>query len=352
MPSDRDDGLDKYLRQGRQRDEVLRHGRSLKGVDLTVDQGKPCPFTPAARARQHFCGLINQLRSLTGGRICHGELIGIEGKRRWAKLHIRNERSDARQRSLDRYLQRFTTLPHMTGLEYHGGAPIKVKGLRKPRRTPGGAEASGDGWLGRPGQLLARHSCLAASKCVGRNRARPRHETRAELFDEPTSACSILSSSARCSRSCGPRPKKRMTMTVVTHEMWLRSRSRRPKAVFMDQGAVVVRRAPPTMSHSTPREERTRDSSLETGQAGRGRSRGPARRRAGPPRWRQADSSGDTDRAVTFSSRSWPEAGTEQATPPLHQPAATAGSFGGLPDQINADAGVRRLCFMWEPSGT
>ena len=62
---------------------VIKHFGSnevLKGVDLTVDKGEVvCLLGPSCSGKTTFLRLINQMESLTGGRIwVGGELIGIE----------------------------------------------------------------------------------------------------------------------------------------------------------------------------------------------------------------------------------------------------------------------------------
>jgi polar amino acid transport system ATP-binding protein len=104
----------------------------LKGIDLTVDQGQVvCLLGPSGSGKTTFLRLINQMESLTGGRIwVAGELVGIEERN--GKLYVRKDSDIARQRSrIGMVFQRFNLFPHMTAVGNVMEAPVKVKGLPK-----------------------------------------------------------------------------------------------------------------------------------------------------------------------------------------------------------------------------
>src|SRR5215217_8489468 len=104
----------------------------LKGIDLDVDAKQVvCLLGPSGSGKTTFLRLINQMETLTGGRIwVGGELVGIEDRK--GKLHIRKDSDIARQRSrIGMVFQRFNLFPHMTALGNVMEAPIKVKGLPK-----------------------------------------------------------------------------------------------------------------------------------------------------------------------------------------------------------------------------
>jgi polar amino acid transport system ATP-binding protein len=94
------------------------HNEVLKGVDLSVDRGEVvCLLGPSGSGKTTFLRLINQMETLTGGRIwVGGELIGIEERK--GRLHVRSDKDIARQRSrVGMVFQRFNLFPHMTALE-------------------------------------------------------------------------------------------------------------------------------------------------------------------------------------------------------------------------------------------
>src|SRR5690606_1821054 len=104
----------------------------LKGVDLTVDTGEVvCLLGPSGSGKTTFLRLINQMETLTGGRIrVGGELIGVVERK--GRLYVRKDRDIARQRSrIGMVFQRFNLFPHKTALENVTEAPIQVKRMPK-----------------------------------------------------------------------------------------------------------------------------------------------------------------------------------------------------------------------------
>ena len=179
----------------------------LKGVDLTVDPGEVvCLLGPSGSGKTTFLRLINQMEILTGGRIwVGGELIGIEERK--GKLHIRNDKDIARQRSrIGMVFQRFNLFPHMTALENVMEAPIQVKRLAKSRRPAGGAEAAGHGRAGRPGQVLPC-SAVRRPAAAGRDRAGPGHEAGADALRRADVRARSRTGRRGARASCGPWPK-------------------------------------------------------------------------------------------------------------------------------------------------
>jgi polar amino acid transport system ATP-binding protein len=227
----------------------------LKGVDLTVDPGEVvCLLGPSGSGKTTFLRLINQMESLTGGRIwVGGELIGIEERN--GKLHMRHDKDIARQRSkIGMVFQRFNLFPHMTAVGNVMEAPVQVKGLKKAAvRTQALALLDQVGLADRadfyPSQLSGgQQQRVAIARALAM-------EPELMLFDEPTSALDpeLVGEVLKVMRDLA---EGGTTMIVVTHEMAF-ARGVADRVVFMDQG-VVVEEGSPNDVLLNPQEERTK----------------------------------------------------------------------------------------------
>jgi polar amino acid transport system ATP-binding protein len=227
----------------------------LKGVDLTVDTGEVvCLLGPSGSGKTTFLRLINQMETLTGGRIwVGGELVGIEERK--GVLHTRKDVDIARQRSrIGMVFQRFNLFPHMTALENVIEAPTQVKRMPKAQaRTEAHELLEMVGLSDRatfyPSQLSGgQQQRVAIARALA---MRP----ELMLFDEPTSALDpeLVGEVLEVMRTLAA---EGTTMIVVTHEMSF-ARGVADRVVFMDQG-VVVEEGPPDQVLLHPREERTR----------------------------------------------------------------------------------------------
>ena len=227
----------------------------LKGVDMTVAAGEVvCLLGPSGSGKTTFLRLINQLETLTGGRIwVGGELIGIED--RGGKLHMRKDKDIARQRSrIGMVFQRFNLFPHMTALENVMEAPVRVKRQKKAVvRSEAMALLEKVGLAERadyyPAQLSGgQQQRVAIARALAM-------QPELMLFDEPTSALDpeLVGEVLTVMRDLA---EGGTTMIVVTHEMGF-ARGVADRVVFMDQG-VVVEEGPPNEVLLNPQEERTR----------------------------------------------------------------------------------------------
>ncbi len=227
----------------------------LKGIDLDVHRGEVvCLLGPSGSGKTTFLRLINQMETLTGGRIwVDGELIGIE--ERDGKLYRRTDADIARQRStLGMVFQRFNLFPHKTVLENVTEAPIVVKKLARADAERRARELLAQVGLddkesAYPSQLSGgQQQRVAIARALAMDPA-------IMLFDEPTSALDpeLVGEVLAVMRDLAA---KGMTMVVVTHEMGF-AREVADRVVFMD-GGVVVEQGSPDEVLSNPKQERTK----------------------------------------------------------------------------------------------
>ncbi|PWG58878.1 ectoine/hydroxyectoine ABC transporter ATP-binding protein EhuA [Bifidobacterium catulorum] len=231
----------------------------LKGVDLTVESGTVTVILgPSGSGKSTLLRLINQLETLTGGRIeVDGEMIGYKEVERNGRtvLQTLDDKDIARQRAkLGMVFQKFNLFPHMTALENVMEAPVHVAHMPKDKARKEAIKelervGMGDRLSYYPMQLSG-----GQQQRVAIARALAMHPD-IMLFDEPTSALDpeLVGEVLNVMRSLA---KAGMTMICVTHEIGF-AREVADQIVFMDGGVVVEKGGPEIIDH--PKEPRFRD---------------------------------------------------------------------------------------------
>ncbi|WP_091531536.1 amino acid ABC transporter ATP-binding protein [Microlunatus soli] len=227
----------------------------LQGVDFEVQRGEVvCLLGPSGSGKTTLLRLVNQLETLTGGRIWFDdELLGYVERN--GKLYVRKDRDIARQRArIGMVFQRFNLFPHKTALENIIEAPRQVKGMSKRVATAEAIEL-----LDRVG--LADRANFYPSQLSGGQQQRVAiaralaMRPELMLFDEPTSALDpeLVGEVLGVMRDLAA---DGMTMIVVTHEMAFAGEVA-DRVVFMD-GGVVVEQGAPAQVLGNPQHDRTR----------------------------------------------------------------------------------------------
>lgn len=227
----------------------------LKGVDLTVHKGEVVVLLgPSGSGKTTLLRLINQMETLTGGRIwVDDELIGYE--ERDGKLYVRTDKDIARQRSyVGMVFQRFNLFPHKTAIENITEGQLVVTKKSKADaifRARDLLQQVGlsDKENAYPSQLSGgQQQRIAIARALAM-------DPDLMLFDEPTSALDpeLVGEVLSVMKTLAG---EGVTMIVVTHEMGF-ARDVADWVVFMD-GGVVVEEGRPDEVIGNPKEERTR----------------------------------------------------------------------------------------------
>lgn len=227
----------------------------LKGIDLEVYPGEVVVLLgPSGSGKTTFLRLVNQMETLTGGRIwVNGELIGIE--ERDGKLYRRKDSDISRQRSkIGMVFQRFNLFPHKTAIENITEGQLVV--TKKSKKA---AEERAWDLLNQVGLTDKAHaypSQLSGGQqqriAIARALAM---DPELMLFDEPTSALDpeLVGEVLTVMKTLA---SEGVTMIVVTHEMSF-AREVADRVFFMDDG-VVVESGTPAEVLGNPKQDRTK----------------------------------------------------------------------------------------------
>ena len=227
----------------------------LKGIDLEVHPGEVVVLLgPSGSGKTTFLRLVNQMETLTGGRIwVNSELIGIE--ERDGKLYRRKDSDVSRQRSkIGMVFQRFNLFPHKTAIENITEGQLVV--TKKSKKA---AEERAWDLLNQVGLTDKAH--VYPSQLSGGQQQRIAiaralaMDPELMLFDEPTSALDpeLVGEVLTVMKTLA---SEGVTMIVVTHEMSF-AREVADRVYFMDDG-VVVESGTPAEVLGNPKQDRTK----------------------------------------------------------------------------------------------
>ena len=227
----------------------------LKGIDLEVYPGEVVVLLgPSGSGKTTFLRLVNQMETLTGGRIwVNSELIGIE--ERDGKLYRRKDSDISRQRSkIGMVFQRFNLFPHKTAIENITEGQLVV--TKKSKKA---AEERAWDLLNQVGLTDKAH--VYPSQLSGGQQQRIAiaralaMDPELMLFDEPTSALDpeLVGEVLTVMKTLA---SEGVTMIVVTHEMGF-AREVADRVFFMDDG-VVVESGTPAEVLGNPKQDRTK----------------------------------------------------------------------------------------------
>ena len=227
----------------------------LKGIDLEVYPGEVVVLLgPSGSGKTTFLRLVNQMETLTGGRIwVNSELIGIE--ERDGKLYRRKDSDISRLRAkIGMVFQRFNLFPHKTAIENITEGQLVV--TKKSKKA---AEERAWDLLNQVGLTDKAH--VYPSQLSGGQQQRIAiaralaMDPELMLFDEPTSALDpeLVGEVLTVMKTLA---SEGVTMIVVTHEMSF-AREVADRVYFMDDG-VVVESGTPAEVLGNPKQDRTK----------------------------------------------------------------------------------------------
>ncbi len=228
----------------------------LRGVSLTVGRGETTVVIgPSGSGKTTLLRCVNLLEDYEAGTVTiDGEPIGYVLDRNGQRQRMAEREIAAAREKIGIVFQSYNLFPHMTALQNIVAAPVRVRGMPRPK-----AEARARDLLAMVG--LSEKADAYPARLSGGQQQRVAiaralaMDPKIMLFDEVTSALDpelvgeVLAAIQQLARSG-------MTMVVVTHEMSF-ARDVADRVVFMDGGFVVEEGAPEQM-FSAPRTERVR----------------------------------------------------------------------------------------------
>jgi ABC-type polar amino acid transport system ATPase subunit len=237
---------------------VKRFGANevLRGVSLTVGRGETVVVIgPSGSGKTTLLRCVNMLEDYQDGTVTiDGEPVGYVQDRSGQRQRMAERDIAAAREKIGIVFQSYNLFPHMTALQNIVAAPIRVRGIPRPKAETRardllamvGLSDKADAYPARLSGGQQQRVAIARALAM---------DPKIMLFDEVTSALDpelvgeVLAAMQQLARDG-------MTMIVVTHEMSF-ARDVADRVVFMDGGVIVEQGAPEEM-FAAPRTDRVR----------------------------------------------------------------------------------------------
>ncbi|MEA2740764.1 MAG: polar amino acid transport system ATP-binding protein [Acetobacteraceae bacterium] len=237
---------------------VKRFGANevLRGVSLRVARGETVVVIgPSGSGKTTLLRCVNLLEDYQQGTVTvDGEPVGYILDRNGQRQRMAEREIAAAREKIGIVFQSYNLFPHMTALQNIVAAPIRVRGIPRPKAEQRardllamvGLSDKADAYPARLSGGQQQRVAIARALAM---------DPKIMLFDEVTSALDpelvgeVLAAMQQLARDG-------MTMIVVTHEMSF-ARDVADRVVFMDAGVIVEEGAPEEM-FASPRTDRVR----------------------------------------------------------------------------------------------
>ena len=227
----------------------------LKDINLTVENGEViCIIGPSGAGKSTFLRALNQLETITGGKIFIEDELFLHREHDRTIHSIDKQRHKQLMLEMGMVFQHFNLFPHKTVMENLVLAPMTVKGMSREEIEPLARKLLEEVGLSEKANEYPSKLSGGQKQRVAIARALAM-QPKVMLFDEPTSALDpelvgeVLSVMKKLA-------DEGMTMICVTHEMGF-AREVADRVVFMADG-VIAEEASPEEMFNNPQNPRTK----------------------------------------------------------------------------------------------
>ena len=231
------------------------HLEVLKDINLTVENGEViCIIGPSGAGKSTFLRSLNQLETITGGKIFIEDELFLHREHDRTVHAIDKEKHKALMLEMGMVFQHFNLFPHKTVLENLMLAPMTVKGKSKEEVEPLARQLLEDVGLSDKADVYPSKLSGGQKQRVAIARALAM-QPKVMLFDEPTSALDpeLVGEVLNVMKKLA---EEGMTMLCVTHEMGF-AREVADRVVFMADG-IIMEEGTPEELFNNPQNARTK----------------------------------------------------------------------------------------------